>query len=132
LEWDASGRKDSFRRADLHGADLRGLNRGKTQDADRAADHSYTNLTNAGREGANLTNANLLFADLPNADLLLDNLSGADLPNANLTKANLTGADLTRAKRSLNTLSGGHPLGGSLWLVHAQRGISVQTSAKMP
>ena len=72
-------------KADLGGADLRGLNL-------RCAD-----LTRANLSGANLSGANLRCAVLIEADLTGVNLYKADLYKADLYKADLTGANLRKA-----------------------------------
>lgn len=74
------------KRADLHGADLRGVNLHK-------ADLREADLHEADLRGANLHGANLYEADLSRA-----NLYGADLSEANLRRANLREADLDKAR----------------------------------
>ncbi len=101
LEWAANGRKDSLRRADLQGADLREVDLGPGPDGDKGADLSYSNLRRANLENANLTGANL-----SGANLLVAVLSGADLRQADLSGADLTGADLRGAYLQLANLTG--------------------------
>jgi len=92
--------KESFYRANLRGADLRGAN---LRGADlrganlRGANLIGANLRGANLIGANLRGANLIGADLRGADLIGANLRGADLRGADLIGANLRGANLIGA-----------------------------------
>ena len=87
-------------RADLRGADLRGVNlsRADLRRADlRDAVLTKANLYDAKLYGADLTKAVLTEAVLHSADLTKAVLTEADLTEADLTEADLTEADLTGA-----------------------------------
>ena len=79
-------------RADLSGADLRGVDL-------RKADLSGANLRKADLSGANLRKVDLSGVDLHKADL-----SGADLRWANLSGADLSGADLRWATKNAQVI----------------------------
>lgn len=112
LQWAANGRQESLRNADLHRANLRGINLGATgpekphadlgyadlRGADlRYADLSYANLTGADLQHAQLEGANLYFADLSKAILRHANLRKADLSISRLAETDLRDTDLRNA-----------------------------------
>ena len=107
LEWAATGRKESLRRADLSGADLRGADLGLAKlsnddpieaRAGEGADLSYANLSKADLRRANLTRADLQGADLREANLTNADLREANLYWADLQGVNVEGANLQRAR----------------------------------
>jgi hypothetical protein len=101
LEWAASGRTDSLRRANLQGADLRWVDLGPGEGVElgeQGADLVAANLT-----GTDLRDAILTRADLTGANLKGAHLEGADLKDANLTDASLTDASLTDARYDKKT-----------------------------
>ena len=97
LEWAARGRKDSFRHADLRGANLLGVDLGPGEGKDKGADLRYADLREANLKGAHLEGADLGGADLRGANLKGAHLEVANLGGVNLKGASLWGADLERA-----------------------------------
>ena len=135
LEWAANGRRGSFRRADLEGADLRIADLGcepnsngldlreidwESLDERKGADLSYSNL-----KRANLCDAYLQYCDLRGANLEGARAERANLRGANLTEANLRdgvfkhadlrGARLEGARLSRIDLEGAQLSGASLF-----------------
>jgi len=115
--WQKGGEK-----ADLTGADLRGVNLRETSLRD--ANLTWADLADANLRGAdlrntdlrsaNLTNANLRVADLTNANLSNANLTDANLRDANLTGANLRGINLTDADLTWADFRGANLRGANL------------------
>ena len=96
LRGKAGGKRADLRGADLRGVDLRGANL-------HEADLRGANLYRADLRGTNLCEADLHRANLREANLYKTNLYGADLritdlSGANLNRTNLYGADLCGAK----------------------------------
>jgi hypothetical protein len=100
LDLEARGR---YRKVDLSGADLRGVDLSKANLAEAdlsgakllGANLRTTDLTGADLRGANLHAANLSMADLRNSDLRGANLSDGNLRRTNLEEACLAGVDLS-------------------------------------
>jgi uncharacterized protein YjbI with pentapeptide repeats len=106
----------AFRKLDIRGADLSGMNfsKAKLAGADlsdaklmraqmakadlRGATFARADLTRASLDGADLSGATLLpEAILTNASCVATNLQGCEMDGANLVAATLRGADLRRA-----------------------------------
>jgi len=95
--YEQGGEQANLAKADLTGADLRGVNLAEADLSNAilvGANLTGADLTDADLTGANLTGAYLEDANLTDADLTGANLTGANLTDANLTGANLTDADL--------------------------------------
>ena len=110
LEWAETRPFGSLRRADLEGADLRGVDLGRDKRTGKCADLSYANLRAAYLKEANLNSADLRGADLREARLRGANLEWAVLNSADLRGANLKGvikldtAKLRRTKYNNDTI----------------------------
>lgn len=89
----------------LPGADLRGVDLGRTPDGDPIR-LDGADLTGATLTGANLAGASLRGASLDGAFMVGATLAGCDLATATLRGAQLTGADLRRADLSFADLRG--------------------------
>jgi hypothetical protein len=87
LSWAANGRQESLQRADLHDADLRGIDLSRPEEGGKGADLSYGNLA-----GADMVRAKMEGAELVYADLVRVRLDDANLIYANLRRAKLAGA----------------------------------------
>ncbi|MFP3897405.1 MAG: pentapeptide repeat-containing protein [Anaerolineales bacterium] len=98
LEWSATGRRDSFRGADLEGADLSDVDLGASNEDGLGADLSHCDLSNADLAFSDLREANLNYADLTAADLMYANLRGAQLYGTMTEEAWFMSCDLQKAR----------------------------------
>ena len=98
LQWEANGRKDSLRYADLRGADLSGVRLGRETEGELRADLNGANLKGAKLVRADLRGAGLVHVNLQGANLEGADLRGAFLDYTNLRGASLKNADLRQAK----------------------------------
>jgi hypothetical protein len=114
LNWQARGRPDSLRHADLIEADLRGARLGKDEEGHPGANLSFANLLNAKLGGADLREVDLYNANLSGATLEGANLEGANLYEVNFSGADLEGATLVGAKIIPEQLAQARSLKGAI------------------
>jgi len=98
LEWAASGRHYSFRRMDLSGANLPGVDLGDAEDGTLCADLSHSDLSNADFTMARLEGADLSNANVSGADFLSADLSGATLYSLQTRGARFIDCDFRGAR----------------------------------
>lgn len=110
VEWEKAGENPDLlnneKRANLCGADLRGVKNLLVKKNLKRADLKKTNLYQVDLRGANLQRASLDGANLYNAKLHKTNLNSAYLQYANLRLAELIEADLSQAHLNCAKLSG--------------------------